>query len=112
MSFNPPTFNITFFLFRPPAVYPGIYTFSQQCQLYLSPKADPDVTPGSPAVWVPPVWLRVPAHVDIRPGDTVEVPNSTGRIYLIRWVEDVHKDFPNEYRVGLLEQTAQPFPLP
>jgi hypothetical protein len=51
----------------------------------------------------------LPAGTDIRdegvdPGvaDCVEVPAGSGRFYLVDYVDDVAKDFPNEYRIAVL----------
>lgn len=53
--------------------------------------------------------LLVPAGTDLRdysvsPGvsDIVEAPSGSGRWYLVSYVDDVAKDFPNEYRIGIL----------
>lgn len=108
----PPDFNIQCNMYRLPDVYPGTPTDTFDCQLYLASRGILDVTPGDPAAWVPPIYLRLPALTDIRPADQIECPIGTGRLYLIRWVEDMHKGFVNEYRIGILEQTVQPFPLP
>jgi len=112
MPAYPPDFNLSCNIYRSPDVYPGSPTLSSDCQLYLASRGLIDVTPGSPTDWVPPIYLRLPALTDVRPGDLVECPSGTARLYLTRWVEDMHKGFDNEYRVGILEQTSQPFPLP
>lgn len=112
MPAYPVDFNISTAIYRTPDVYPGSPTFLTPCQLYLSSRGMLDITPGSDNDWVPPIYLRVPALFDLRPGDIAECPEETGRLYRVRWVEDMHKGFPNEYRVGILEQTVQPFPLP
>lgn len=107
-----PTFNLACDLWRAPNAYPNVPDLSFSCQLYVASRGLVDITPGSSALWQPPIYLRLPAFSDIRPTDQIECPAGSGRLYNTRWVEDVHKGFPNEYRVGLLEQTAQPFPLP
>jgi hypothetical protein len=108
----PPDFNIDAFIWRTPIVPPGTPDVDTDCQLYIASRGLVDITPGDSTAWVPPIYLRVPALTDIRPTDQVECPQHSGRMYSVRWVEDAHKGFPNEYRVGLLEQTSQPFPLP
>lgn len=107
-----PTFNLESRLWRPPAAPPAAPTSTLMCQLYLPSRALLDITPGNFDAWQPPVYYRVPPFSDVRPDDVVEVPALSGRLYTIRFVEDAHKGFPNEYRVGVLEQTFQPFPLP
>ena len=59
-----------------------------------------------------PIILRLPKLTDIRPmwflptnarvTDGVEVPAGSKRYYAVTQVEDMHKGFPNEYRVALL----------
>lgn len=112
MAVFAPDFNILCNVWRLPNAFPAAPDFQFSCQLYLASRGLLDITPGVPGQWVPPIYLRLPAFTDIRPVDQVECPAGTGRLYLVRWVEDLHKGFPNEYRVGVLEQTAQPFPLP
>jgi hypothetical protein len=107
-----PDFNLTCNMWRPPAIVTDPPTDIFNCQLYVAPKGFLDITPSQPTLWVPPIWLRLPPLTDLRPGDEVECPAGSGRTYVTRWVEDLHKGFPNEYRVGLLEQDVQPFPLP
>lgn len=107
-----PVFNLMCSGWRPPNVPPAPSDYSLQCQLYIASRGLIDITPGNPALWVPPIYLRVPPFSDIRPDDIIECPLGSGRLYSVRWVEDLHKGFPNEYRVGVLEQTFQPFPLP
>jgi hypothetical protein len=50
-----------------------------------------------------------PRYTDIRGphpgalGDLLEVPQGTGRLYLVAVVEDAHKGFPNEYRIAVCQ---------
>lgn len=75
--------------------------------------------------------LLCPALTDIRADwnaidrDLVEVPAGSHRFYLVIWVDDVAKGFPNEYRLAFLQYVrtgsasgftgghiAAPVPLP
>jgi len=107
-----PVFNLSCNIWRPPATDLDPPTMTINCQLYWPSKGLFDVTPADPSLWVPPLYLRVQALTDIRPMDEVECPAGSGRLYNIRFVDDMHKGFPNEYRAGVLEQIFQPFPLP
>lgn len=111
MPYSLPQFNLYVKLWRDTDQWPGDPTDFFFGQLYLTSRPLLDVTPGDPAAWCPPIYLRLPPLSDIRPQDQVEVPADTERLYLVRWVDDVHKGFENEYRVALLEQTRQTFPL-
>ena len=99
-------------MWRLPDAPPGPVTDTFGCQLYFSSRGIFDITPGITAEWEPPIFLRLPALTDIRPADQIECPAGSGRLYSVRWVDDVHKGFVNEYRVAILEQIFQPFPLP
>lgn len=112
MSVYAPDFNLSCNVWRFPVFFPAPPTLTVSCQLYIASRGLVDITPGVPGAWDPPIYLRLPALTDIRPTDQIECPAGSGRLYNTRWVEDLHKGFPNEYRVGLLEQTVQPFPLP
>lgn len=112
MPFSLPDFNLVASLWRSPDAWPGTVTATSNVQLYLTSRPLLDVTPGDPTAWVPPVYVRFPALFDVRPDDQLEVPSGTDRIYRVRWVDDCHKGFSNEYRVALVEQENQPFPLP
>jgi hypothetical protein len=70
--------------------------------------------------------LLVPARSDVRASwnggvsDLIECPAGTLRFYLVSWVDDVGRGFPNEYRIvgmyySLLGNTTLaggPFPAP
>jgi hypothetical protein len=105
---------------------PGVAAdLETDCQLYLPPK-----TTGSEAtvaqasatqitigeLLMPFVELRLPAGTDVLAPvpwpifastyktDYVEVPKDSGRYYVVVYVEDAHKGFPNEYRVAFIRQ--------
>jgi hypothetical protein len=71
-------------------------------------------TVGSPAINI---TLLVPALTDIRgwndpvSADVVEVPQGSGRFYIVDQVDDYGKGFANEHRFAILEQTT-PWPQP
>ena len=72
------------------------------------------------------MWLLLPAGTDIRDStnysftvdktDMVEVPAASGRIYVVEWVDDVGKGFPNEFRVAAIAKASGwglwPSPIP
>lgn len=67
------------------------------------------------------MWLLVPKDTDIRDSkaltgeDMVEVPGGTGRLYTVKWVDDIGKGFANEHRFGVLmglPPWGVPFPGP
>jgi len=112
MPFMVPVFNLSASLWRSPDAWPGSITSSSAVQLYLVSRPQTDVTPTLPDLWVPPIYVRFPALFDVRPFDQLEVPAGSDRVYTVRWVDDCHKGFSNEYRVALVEHFNQPFPLP
>ncbi len=130
MAFTLPIFNLTCHIwhaqapgapntpFVPPGAPPDL---TPTCQLYVyskpfTPPVGQDFCEGGTEGVTYPfcVILRVPKGTDIRapwnravPGgqrDLVECPAGSGRFYWVATVEDVHKGFGNEYRVGALEQ--------
>ena len=59
------------------------------------------------------MFLKVPARTNIhwaRPGgaDVVEVPAGTGRYYTVTYVDDVGRNFANEYRVAFISMGVPP----
>ena len=104
MPFTLPTFNLVANIWRaatPLTDPPDVVT---DAQLYLSSRvyvATSLVTPGDA---VPTVTLRVPMGADLRVGDIVEVEAGDAWFYTCVWIERMHRGFPNEYFVGLLEQ--------
>lgn len=110
MPFTLPNFNVACFVWRPPNLPPNPPDLNTACQLYVNSRGLLDIQPGLNDIWVPPVYLRVPAGTDIAPDDVVECNSASGHWYKIRWVERMHLGFPNEYLVGILEQTSNPTP--
>lgn len=105
----------------PVALPAGAASLSPMCQLYVPPniyQGNWQVTQSATGKIVPlsqqmmPVVLRLPKHTDVRwysflygttyATDAVECPSSSGRLYAVTQVEDIHKGFANEYRVALL----------
>lgn len=106
--FTPPIFNILANLwFCGNTPNSGPFDFeNQECQLYIYSRALLDIEPGSPELWIPPVWLRMPTAAVANWTSTfiAEVEAGSGRYYLARWKDVLHLGFPNEYRVILMEQ--------
>lgn len=109
-----PTFNIFANVWRgtDPLTDPPDFVFA--AQLYFNSRGLFDITPTVLAEWVPPLYLRVPLGSDLQVGDIVEAAVGDGWYYAVRWVDRVHRGFPNEYFVGVLEQTtvSPPPPVP
>jgi hypothetical protein len=106
-----PNFNALYDLWRPPNAPPAAADQTNKpCQLYLTSRNLLDIEPDEFTFWQPPVWLRVPKGTDIRPHDIVEVEPGEGWFYEVRWTDRMHKNFPNEYFVAILCQTAIPSP--
>lgn len=107
-----PVFNLVFDLWRLPNAPPAPPDSSPDGQFYFTPKGQYDVTPGTPAAFAPPIYLRVPLGTDIQPGDVVEVPQLSGWLYDVRFTDRVHLGFPNEYFLAILEQQVVGPPPP
>ncbi len=65
------------------------------------------------------MYLLLPPLTDIRGplqaggADGVEIPPASGRKYLVVWVDDIAKGFPNEHRFAVLTATGVwPTPIP
>jgi hypothetical protein len=91
----------------------GAPDFRSACQLYVNSRPQTDVTPGVAAEWVPPIILRLPMLTPVANNWSYQIVGDefTGW-YLGRWWERVHKGFPNEYRMVLLEQALWPVWVP
>ena len=75
------------------------------CQVYVHSRADIDQTPGDNTAWQLPIYLRIPLRtVAMGVGDIVQVSYLPFDYYLVRWVQNIHMNFPNEYIVVLVEQ--------
>jgi len=79
---------------------------NQECQLYIYSRAPGSIVAVGRVLWIPDVWLRLPSAASSNWASAfiVESPPETGRYYLCRWKDVMHQDFPNQYRVILLEQ--------
>lgn len=108
MSVYTPVFNTTCSVWHAPGGPPAAPDFTSPCQLYVASKGILDITPGDDTQWVPPIYLRVPIGTNLLHNDVIECPPGSGWIYRVRWTERVHLAFPNEYFVGILEQTSTP----
>ena len=62
------------------------------------------------------MYLRVPAHADLQwaisaqGSEIVEVPAGSGRFYIVAFVKDIAKGFPNEHGFAVLQ--VRPTPMP
>jgi len=114
MAFTPPVFNCLADLWRSPDV-PGITAPTredQDCQLYFTPKGQFDVFPSVNDEYNPPVYIRWPKDYDVQVDDIVEIDPGDNWYYKVRWVDRVHKNFPNEYKVAIAQQYPAPGPPP
>lgn len=75
------------------------------CQLYVNSRGLLDITPGDFTAWVPPIYIRLQVGA-IPPvkDDIYEVIPGSADYYKVRWTQSIHKGFPNEYIVVLVEQ--------
>lgn len=115
-----PTFNLECSLWFPPAAPPGDPPdlASVPCQLRASGQrssGQDSTDSGWPFLW----QLLVTKETDLRdkfnaPGVYyVEVPQGSGRYYVVVIVDDVAKGFTNEYRIGYLRKVGTwPTPIP
>lgn len=111
MAFTVPVFNLAVNLWRPPNAPPAVPTSVFAGQLYFPTRGMLDITPGDNALWNPPIYLRCPIGTDVRVNDVVEIAAGDGWIYKVRWVDRMHRGFPNEYVGAVLEHvTAGPPP--
>jgi len=75
------------------------------CQVYFNTRGMLDITPGSFGTWDPPIFLRIPlgAFIPVRT-DIAAVQPALNDCYLVRWVQNAHIGFDNEYQAALVEQ--------
>jgi len=101
--YTPPVFNIMANVWRSSSSVldpPDVVT---SAQLYVNSRMVIPLTPGDDAVYVPLIQLRVPMGTDLQEGDQVEAAAGDAWFYRVRWTERVHRGFPNEYFVGVME---------
>jgi len=108
MAFTVPVFNITVNIWHAGNAPPDPPDLSPLAQLYIPSRGLLDIQPGEDELWQPPIYLRVAVGTDLRHQDIVEAAAGDGWFYRTRWVERMHRGFPNEYFVGILEQTSGP----
>ena len=112
MSFTLPTFNLTCNIFTTTLGSPGSNTLRIQsaCNLAVGKRVRIDHDQGAVTggVLSPSALLLLPALTDIRDGscgsnsDLVEVPDGSGRFYVVLAVDDIGKGFANEHRFAAL----------
>lgn len=107
MAFFLPSFNLLLSFWNAPNTPAGgpPDQVDVPAQIYLSTRALLDITPGSPTLWVPPLYLRIPlgAYIPLETDIAAVQPGLTD-CYKVRWVQNTHIGFPNEYQVALVEQ--------
>lgn len=136
MAFTLPKFNLTCavwhdYLLTPPipATPPstGASSYSE-CQLYEWSRATvPAAYYIAPPTDIRPWWftlqqsiqIRLPKGFDVRDSqnaegaDVIECPAGTGRYYVVTQVDDLHRGFPNEYRLAqCVKAWTWPTPIP
>lgn len=104
MAYTVPVFNISVKAWRLPNAPPAAATSTFNAQLYITPRPNFDVFPATNTTYQPPIFLRCDKAQDIKPGDVIEAAAGDGWYYRVRWVDRMHRGFPNEYKAALLEQ--------
>ena len=125
MAYHIPTFNLQCHVWHGlpsgtvPSTPPDIGFLACQLRwLGRGPAEIVSVPVDVQANWQTGLTLLVPALTDLRDlmsgtfEDVVEAPAGSGRIYQIKYVDDVAKGFPNEYRIAYLAKTVWPVPAP
>ena len=111
-NYLPPVFSINCNIWHDgtsTADPPDLFT---ACQLYTNTRGLLDIQEDDDALWVPPVWLRLPFGTNVQRLDTVECPAGSSRWYHVRWVEFAHLGFPNQYTIALMAQLPGFVPPP
>jgi hypothetical protein len=109
-----PTFNLTVNIWRNATSILSPPDLVSVCQLRMVK----DDFAGNSSVDVGTMFLCLPALTDVRPRNSIsfhdncEVPAGSGRIYQIVAVDDVGKNFFNEYRVALITPIYQMWSVP
>ena len=116
MAYSLPDFNLTIGHFRSFAPYSfstktSLGTFMGQLRGY---GAHPRVTArySTTSVDYPSGWsVLCPPATDLRDAlcssasfDLLEIPSASGRWYIVNYVDDIARGFPNQYRLGILEK--------
>jgi hypothetical protein len=116
MAFNTPTFNLTVNLWsatlvtNPPTMSFLACLSPGRRTMLLAPSTLTNPVYVQVPTWGPTSELMCPKGTDIRGAqnsgmtNVVECPAGSARYYLVLFVEDVGKGFPNEYRLALLKQ--------
>ena len=128
MAYHAPTFNLSCSIWHdydggdlPPMIPPDL---AADCQLRWCGRGPaeayaPVVSEETP--WQPGWQLLFPAGTDIRDvysgnvrrKDVIECPSTSGRFYIVNYVDDVAKGFTNEYRIAIVTKTGEwPIPMP
>ncbi len=114
MSFTLPTFNLTCAIFTGP--WPvGLHRLVSPCNLAMGRRVQASGTatdyfgygPASPRLLLPALTDIRDVSQNIAQADYVEVPQSSGRWYIVNLVDDVAKGFDNEYRLAVLSKISQ-----
>lgn len=118
MAFVVPQFNLLCNVWHgqapPPVGAPDIAILP--CQLAWDVLGDKPFVVGTNVFHL--MKVRVPILTDLRGTasstgrDVVEIPASSGRFYIVHFVDDVARGFGNEYRAAGVQLADWPTPLP
>jgi len=121
VAFVLPTFNMTCDIYTFPYNFAGAPRIANQpCQL-RAPAAQAAQFGSGLLAWVNCMMLLLPPATDIRDSyctpinssDAVVIPIGTNCRYLVMWVNDIGKGFPNEHRFAMIAKTnSGPWPVP
>jgi hypothetical protein len=123
MAYPSPVFNLTCRIYQAMGTgpFPLAGGIVSSCQLRLNKPGIVAASGGGAGVTG--MLLLLPKGTDIRPShlavvaDAVQVPDGSGEYYVVSWVNDVAKGFPNEYRLALItlltnKANATVWPMP
>jgi len=111
-TYLPPVFNLPSNVWHLGTDVSDPPDLSPQCQKYVNTRGLLDITEDNDEAWMPPVWIRYPFLTPIQRLDTIECPAGSFRYYHVRWVENVHEGFDNQYVGVLVNQLVDGPPIP
>lgn len=102
-----PNFNLTMKVWKfpntPAITSPDLTGIA--CQVYFNSRGLLDTTDGSSALWVPPIFIRVPLGVYTpNRGDVILAVGPVIEYYVVTWAQVTHKGFPNAYLTVMVSQ--------
>jgi hypothetical protein len=116
MAFQLPTFNIQVKIWTQATPPPAAARLQVQAQLRAAGKTSTgqdSLNSGWPFLWA----IILPPRTDVRDAanasgsDIIEAPMGTARYYDVVYVDDVARDFLNEYRICFVKKRS-PWPTP